>query len=117
MVFKVETLQSHTSRCHIQTPHVAGHTRVCLCPMPLPVPSTRMPFPRCHGHHSGLSDNPLSGFQWLLPPLAQRPRKEREDQPRGGWSPKAMNFQENVTLAMALFTILTSIYFFNKAQQ
>ncbi|NP_001371526.1 small integral membrane protein 47 [Homo sapiens] len=28
-----------------------------------------------------------------------------------------MNFQENVTLAMALFTILTSIYFFNKAQQ
>ncbi|XP_055226184.1 small integral membrane protein 47 [Gorilla gorilla gorilla] len=100
-----------------QTPHVAGHTRVCLCPMPLPVPSTRMPFPRCHGHHSGLSDNPLSGFQWLLPSLAQRPRKEREDQARGGWSPKAMNFQENVTLAMALFTILTSIYFFNKAQQ
>lgn len=29
----------------------------------------------------------------------------------------AMNFQENVTLAMAVFTILASIYFFNKAQQ
>uniref|UniRef100_A0A2K6R7J1 Uncharacterized protein n=1 Tax=Rhinopithecus roxellana TaxID=61622 RepID=A0A2K6R7J1_RHIRO len=28
-----------------------------------------------------------------------------------------MNFQENVTLAMAMFTILTSLYFFNKAQQ
>uniref|UniRef100_A0A2K5EZQ3 Uncharacterized protein n=1 Tax=Aotus nancymaae TaxID=37293 RepID=A0A2K5EZQ3_AOTNA len=28
-----------------------------------------------------------------------------------------MNFQENVTLAMAAFTILASIYFFNKAQQ
>uniref|UniRef100_A0A2K6TG71 Small integral membrane protein 47 n=1 Tax=Saimiri boliviensis boliviensis TaxID=39432 RepID=A0A2K6TG71_SAIBB len=27
-----------------------------------------------------------------------------------------MNFQENVTLAMAVFTILASIYFFNKAQ-
>uniref|UniRef100_A0A8C6B089 Small integral membrane protein 47 n=1 Tax=Monodon monoceros TaxID=40151 RepID=A0A8C6B089_MONMO len=28
-----------------------------------------------------------------------------------------MNFQENVTLAIAVFTILTSIYFFNKTQQ
>ncbi|NP_001371794.1 uncharacterized LOC102154339 [Canis lupus familiaris] len=28
-----------------------------------------------------------------------------------------MNFQENVTLAIAVFTILASIYFFNKAQQ
>uniref|UniRef100_A0A671EA22 Small integral membrane protein 47 n=1 Tax=Rhinolophus ferrumequinum TaxID=59479 RepID=A0A671EA22_RHIFE len=28
-----------------------------------------------------------------------------------------MNFQENVTLAIAMFTILASIYFFNKAQQ
>ncbi|NP_001371781.1 small integral membrane protein 47 [Rattus norvegicus] len=28
-----------------------------------------------------------------------------------------MNLQENVTLAMAVLTILASIYFFNKAQQ
>uniref|UniRef100_A0A8C0VZK4 Uncharacterized protein n=1 Tax=Castor canadensis TaxID=51338 RepID=A0A8C0VZK4_CASCN len=28
-----------------------------------------------------------------------------------------MSFQENVTLAMAVFTIISSIYFFNKAQQ
>uniref|UniRef100_A0A8C9A887 Small integral membrane protein 47 n=1 Tax=Prolemur simus TaxID=1328070 RepID=A0A8C9A887_PROSS len=28
-----------------------------------------------------------------------------------------MNFQENVTLAMAVFTILASIYFFNKVHQ
>uniref|UniRef100_A0A673V8Z4 Uncharacterized protein n=1 Tax=Suricata suricatta TaxID=37032 RepID=A0A673V8Z4_SURSU len=28
-----------------------------------------------------------------------------------------MNFQENVTLAMAVFTIVASLYFFNKAQQ
>uniref|UniRef100_A0A8C8XCH2 Small integral membrane protein 47 n=2 Tax=Felidae TaxID=9681 RepID=A0A8C8XCH2_PANLE len=28
-----------------------------------------------------------------------------------------MNFQENVTLAMAVITILASIYFFNKAQR
>uniref|UniRef100_A0A9L0K7T0 Small integral membrane protein 47 n=1 Tax=Equus asinus TaxID=9793 RepID=A0A9L0K7T0_EQUAS len=34
-----------------------------------------------------------------------------------GSVPMAMNFQENVTLAMAVFTILASIYFFNKAQQ
>ncbi|XP_058135488.1 small integral membrane protein 47 [Dasypus novemcinctus] len=29
----------------------------------------------------------------------------------------AMNFQENVTMALAVLTILASIYFFNKAQQ
>uniref|UniRef100_A0A8C6W3F3 Predicted gene 15517 n=1 Tax=Nannospalax galili TaxID=1026970 RepID=A0A8C6W3F3_NANGA len=28
-----------------------------------------------------------------------------------------MNLQENVTLAMAVFTILASIYFFHKSQQ
>ncbi|ELW69142.1 hypothetical protein TREES_T100006310 [Tupaia chinensis] len=32
----------------------------------------------------------------------------------GTLEPMAMNFQENVTLAMAVFTILASIYFFNK---
>uniref|UniRef100_A0A8C2V0N1 Uncharacterized protein n=1 Tax=Chinchilla lanigera TaxID=34839 RepID=A0A8C2V0N1_CHILA len=28
-----------------------------------------------------------------------------------------MNFQDNVTLAITVFTIFASIYFFNKAQQ
>ncbi|XP_077918903.1 uncharacterized protein LOC118543229 [Halichoerus grypus] len=45
------------------------------------------------------------------------PGKEEGDQASTEFKTMAMNFQENVTLAMAVFTILASIYFFNKAQQ
>ncbi|XP_037675893.1 uncharacterized LOC105372440 homolog [Choloepus didactylus] len=81
-----------------------------------------MPFPpvtqglRHHGHHSGLPDNPLFGSR-ASPFLTQRPRKETQVKTVEGSGSMAVNFQENVTLALAVFTILASIYFFNKAQQ
>ncbi|XP_053066995.1 small integral membrane protein 47 [Acinonyx jubatus] len=47
-------------------------------------------------------------------PLAQSPGKEEGGQTSVQLKAMAMNFQENVTLAMAVITILASIYFFNK---
>ncbi|KAM4825342.1 small integral membrane protein 47 [Thomomys bottae] len=77
-----------------------------------------MLFSGLHDHHSGFLDDPL-----LVPvasPLfgseAWEGREVKECVAKGVEC-MAMNFQENVTLAMAVLTIIASIYFFNKAQQ
>ncbi|XP_049756587.1 uncharacterized protein SMIM47 [Elephas maximus indicus] len=70
-----------------------------------PSPGAR---PHHHGHHSGLLDS--------QPSSSEAQEREREDKGLFCWRSMDMNFQENVTLALAVFTILASIYFFNKAQ-
>nr|XP_039321637.1 uncharacterized LOC105372440 homolog [Saimiri boliviensis boliviensis] len=106
------TCPDATFRYHMwqATPRSPSALSPCLSPLP------ECPSPVAMATILVSPTTPSRGSSGFSPVWLRGPGRGNGGQAGGSRSPMAMNFQENVTLAMAVFTILASIYFFNKAQ-